>query len=295
VSRWRNRERQQGVGRGPQVRPDRGAQGNDPGHAEAIEELRRRLAEKGLVLGEGTIRGFFERQQSPAKKTAHAIERPDVVKRRQDWIEGQPSLDPGRLVFIDETWASTNMARRYGRCPRGEGLRASVPHGHWKTFVAGLTTRGAPWVLDGPSTAMHSKLMSRRSSSLSYEPGDTVIMDSSSSHKAGASDDPDRWRKLALSAALQPYLNPSRMPSPSSRRSCPKPPNDRSMGSGAPSPHHQLVHPNRMQTLRRCGRMRCNLIGDCSRPLEFSRLPICDYPHRYIRILVVEKLKRIKL
>jgi hypothetical protein len=45
------------------------------------------------------------------------------VKRRQDWIEGQPSLDPGRPVFIDETWASTNMARRYGRCPRGEGMR----------------------------------------------------------------------------------------------------------------------------------------------------------------------------
>ena len=32
-----------------------------------------------------------------------------------------------RLVFIDETWASTNMARRYGRAPRGQRLRAGVP------------------------------------------------------------------------------------------------------------------------------------------------------------------------
>ncbi|PDT68934.1 hypothetical protein CO683_12965 [Bradyrhizobium ottawaense] len=46
------------------------------------------------------------------------------------------------------------MARTHSRCQRGERLRASVPHGHWRTTtcVAALTTRGiiAPWVLDGP-------------------------------------------------------------------------------------------------------------------------------------------------
>lgn len=45
--------------------------------------------------------------------------RPDILKRREDWFEGQLDLDPDRLVFIDETWAPTNMARRYGRAPRG--------------------------------------------------------------------------------------------------------------------------------------------------------------------------------
>jgi hypothetical protein len=49
------------------------------------------------------------------------------VKRREDWFEEQLDLDPERLVFIDETWASTNMARRYGRAPRGQRLRMSVP------------------------------------------------------------------------------------------------------------------------------------------------------------------------
>jgi hypothetical protein len=65
---------------------------------------------------------------------------PDVLKRREDWFEGQPDLDPDRLVFIDETWISTKMARTHGRCARGERLRVGVPHGHWKTttFVAGL-------------------------------------------------------------------------------------------------------------------------------------------------------------
>ena len=52
------------------------------------------------------------------KKTAHASEqdRPDVQKRREDWFDGQLDLDPERLVFIDETWTTTNMAR----CGRGQ-------------------------------------------------------------------------------------------------------------------------------------------------------------------------------
>lgn len=52
------------------------------------------------------------------KKTAHAAEqdRPDILTRRQDWFDAQPDLDPARLVFIEETWASRTMARRYGRC-----------------------------------------------------------------------------------------------------------------------------------------------------------------------------------
>ena len=93
-------------------------------------------------------------------------------------------------MFIDETWASTNMARRHGRCRRGERLRASVPHGHWKTttFVAGLRNTGmvAPMVLDGPInrdafTAYVTQVLVPELS-----PGDIVIMDNLSSHKGPA-------------------------------------------------------------------------------------------------------------
>jgi hypothetical protein len=73
----------------------------------------------------------------------------DKLQRR----ERQPCLNPARLVFIDETWASTNMARRYRRAPRGQRLDGAVPHGHWKTtiFVAGLRCDQltAPCVRDG--------------------------------------------------------------------------------------------------------------------------------------------------
>ena len=62
---------------------------------------------------------------------------------RKAWFDAQPDLKPERLVFIDETGASTKMARRYGRAPRGERCQAPVPHGHWKTttFVGALHSR----------------------------------------------------------------------------------------------------------------------------------------------------------
>jgi len=90
-------------------------------------------------------------------------------------------------VFIDETWASTNMARRYGRAPRGERLRAAVPHGHWKTttFVAGLRLDGVvtPLVLDGPINATAFEAYVEQFLAPTLQPGDIVVMDNLSSHK----------------------------------------------------------------------------------------------------------------
>jgi len=34
------------------------------------------------------------------------------LKKRQDWFGEQLDLDPRKLVFIDETGASTNLARK---------------------------------------------------------------------------------------------------------------------------------------------------------------------------------------
>jgi len=57
-------------------------------------------------------------------------------------------------VFIDETWAKTNMTRTHGRCARGERLVAKAPFGRWRTltFLAALRCDGltAPCVIDGP-------------------------------------------------------------------------------------------------------------------------------------------------
>jgi hypothetical protein len=82
--------------------------------------------------------------QTPAqKKSERAAEqdRSDVAQARDEWRASQSELNPERLVFIDETGAATDMARRYGRCPRGQRLVSSVPWGHWKTttFVGALS------------------------------------------------------------------------------------------------------------------------------------------------------------
>ena len=90
-------------------------------------------------------------------------------------------------MFIDETGASTKMARRYGRAPRGERCRAPVPHGHWKTttFVGALRLEGmtAPMVLDG---AMHGAAFLAYVEQLlapTLKPGDIVVMDNLPAHK----------------------------------------------------------------------------------------------------------------
>jgi len=93
------------------------------------------------------------------KKTLHAAEqnRSDVAQARTEWRERQPSLKSARLVFIDETWAKTNMVRLRGRCERGTRLIDTTPHGHWKTstFIAALREDGlvAPAVFDGAINA----------------------------------------------------------------------------------------------------------------------------------------------
>ena len=90
-------------------------------------------------------------------------------------------------MFIDETWASTNMARLRGRAPKGERLHAAVPHGHWKTttFVAGLRLSGltAPMVLDGPINRDAFQAYVDQVLVPELAPGDVVVMDNLSSHK----------------------------------------------------------------------------------------------------------------
>jgi transposase len=104
-----------------------------------------------------------------------------------EWFEGQLDLDPDCLVFIDETWASTSMARSRGRAPRGERLRAAIPHGHWKTttFVAGLRNNGmiAPMVLDGPINGLSFQAYVDQVLIPELRPGDIVVMDNLGSHK----------------------------------------------------------------------------------------------------------------
>jgi transposase len=99
----------------------------------------------------------------------------------------QKSLDPHKLVFIDETWASTDMTRHYGRCERGRRLIAFAPGGHWMTttFIAALRHDRitAPYVFDGPINGISFLAYVRQALVPTLSPGDIVIMDNLGSHK----------------------------------------------------------------------------------------------------------------
>ena len=94
------------------------------------------------------------------------------------------------MVFIDETGATTKMVRTRGRAPRGERLRASAPHGHWKTttFVGGLRLGGmtAPMVLDGPMTSAWFLAYVEQILVPTLRRGDVVILDNLPAHKGAA-------------------------------------------------------------------------------------------------------------
>jgi transposase len=150
------------------------------------------------------------------KKTQHAAEqeRPDVAEARAAWRERQPLLKPEHLVFIDETWATTNMARRFARALRGERAIASVPYGHWKTstFLAALRHDriDAPCVFDGTINGERFRAWVEQFLAPTLAPGDIVIMDNLSSHKvAGIREAVEaRGANLLYLPPYSPDLNP---------------------------------------------------------------------------------------
>lgn len=117
-------------------------------------------------------------------------DRPDVARRRVRWRRHQGRLDPTRLVFIDETWAKTNMAPLRGWCARGRRLVGKVPHGHWQTmtFIAALRHDriSAPCVIDGPINGEHFAAYVEQFLVPTLAAGDIVVMDNLGSHKGRA-------------------------------------------------------------------------------------------------------------
>jgi putative transposase len=146
----------------------------------------------------------------------HASEqdRPDVARRRAQWARHQGRVDPQRLVFLDETWTKTNMAPLRGWAPRGERLRAKVPHRRWTTmtFLAALRLDRieAPWLIDGPINGERFRLYVERVLAPRLRPGDIVIMDNLGSHRGGAVRRAirDAGAKLIFLPKYSPDLNP---------------------------------------------------------------------------------------
>ena len=93
-------------------------------------------------------------------------------------------------MFIDETWAKTNMAPLRGWCQRGERLRAKAPFGRWKTmtFIAALRCDriDAPCLFDGPINGEAFLAYVQTFLVPTLQTGDVVVMDNLGSHRGKA-------------------------------------------------------------------------------------------------------------
>ncbi|MEI9985568.1 MAG: IS630 family transposase [Aliidongia sp.] len=150
------------------------------------------LGARGLVVDYRSVWDFVHGEGLTYKKTMVATERerPDVARRRAQWLKHRIGIDPARLVFIDETWTKTNMAPLRGWAPRGERLIGHAPFGHWNTmtFLAALRHDriDAPWLIDGPINGERFLVYVEKVLVPTLSPGDIVIMDNLGSHKAKA-------------------------------------------------------------------------------------------------------------
>ncbi len=141
-------------------------------------------------------------------------ERGDVALARWLWHRDQKTVDPRKLVFVDETGTATNMAPLYGWGPKGERVIGSASHGHWKrtTFVGGLTLNGfiAPMVIEQAMNAATFEAWVEQFLIPDMPRNAIIVMDNLSAHKG------EQVRKLIEAAGgevlyLPPYspdLNP---------------------------------------------------------------------------------------
>lgn len=174
------------------------------------------LRERKITTSRVSLHRFFVRHELSFKKILHASEqeRGDVAEARERWRQDQPELDPARLVFIDETGTSTNMARTRGRSRRGTRLVGRVPHGHWKitTFVAGLRHDEvtAPFVIDRAMNSAIFLTYVTQCLAPTLTQGDIVVMDNLKPHKAAGVREAieARGAKLLYLPPYSPDLNP---------------------------------------------------------------------------------------
>jgi transposase len=92
------------------------------------------------------------------------------------------------VIFIDETWAKTNMTRLRGRSLRGQRLIDKSPHGHWQTttLIAALGVEGVrcSMVVDGAVNGYVFAAFVEGVLAPQLRPGDIVVMGNLSSHKS---------------------------------------------------------------------------------------------------------------
>lgn len=107
--------------------------------------------------------------------------------RRYLWKNAQLSMNPEKLVFIDESGAKTNMTRLYGRAKAGNRAVDDTPSGRWctTTMISSVRLDGstACMVVDGATTKDIFKAYVEQILLPTLREGDIVVLDNLSAHK----------------------------------------------------------------------------------------------------------------
>lgn len=139
----------------------------------SLTALWRTLRQLRLTRKKKTMRA--DQQDTPAVQAQRATFRKKVAR-----------LDPQRLIFIDETGATTAMTRTHGRAPRGERVYGSAP-GQWKslTLVAGMRLSGvvAPLAFPGATDTTAFQNYVEQALVPQLQAGDVVIWDNLKPHQ----------------------------------------------------------------------------------------------------------------
>jgi transposase len=150
------------------------------------------------------------------KKSLHASERDTEAnrKRREEFVAKISTVEPERLIFLDESGVTTSMTRLYARCLGGKRIHEATPGGHWKimTILGAMSLGGmiATMTIEAATDAEIFLAYVEKVLCPALKAGDVVVMDNLSSHKVNG------VRKLIQAAGaellyLPPYspdLNP---------------------------------------------------------------------------------------
>lgn len=119
--------------------------------------------------------------------TATEQSEPRIQELQRRFIEFGKSLDPRRLVFIDEAGSNIAMTREYARAPRGERSHGAVPRnaGTVTTMIGALDLTGvrAMMTVEGATDAEVFETFLERVLLHKLKPGDIVVFDNVGAHR----------------------------------------------------------------------------------------------------------------
>ncbi len=152
----------------------------------------------------------LEADEFPAeKKSLHAQERDteENRKRRAEFLEKIRTTLPERLIYLDKSGVTTSMTWLYVRSRDGARIQEAAPGGHWKilTILGAMSSRGmiATMTIEEPTDTDIFLAYLDHVLCPKLRPGDVVVMDNLSAHKAQGVRE-----RIAAAAAELLYLPP---------------------------------------------------------------------------------------